>query len=213
MTTWIALDVSPSMAFGTERRLKADVAEGVALVFGRLGVRRAGSVGVAAFGAGEARVLPPRGSKPGMVALRRMLAEGVAPDGRSDPDALADALSRIGRLARQPGLVVVLSDFRDQHAWERPLGALRMRHSVLAVEVVDPREAELPSVGHLALIDPETGARMEIDTSSRRVRRRFAELERERRETIARELRRLRVDHVELSTAEEWLPALGRRLR
>jgi uncharacterized protein (DUF58 family) len=213
LTTWIALDVSPSMAFGTARRLKADVAEGVALVFGRLGVRRAGSVGLVAFGAGEARVLPPRGSKPGMVALRRTLAEGVAPDGRHDPDALADALRRVGRLASQPGLAVVLSDFREQHAWERPLGALRMRHSVLAIEVVDPREAELPAVGHLALIDPETGARMEVDTSSRRVRKRFAQLERERRERVARELRRLRVDHVELSTDEEWLPALGRRLR
>src|SRR5256884_7215569 len=52
LTTWIVLDVSPSMAFGTARRLKADVAEGVALVFGRLGVRRAGSVGLVAFGAG-----------------------------------------------------------------------------------------------------------------------------------------------------------------
>ena len=52
LTTWIALDVSPSMAFGSARRLKADVAEGVALVFGRLGMRRAGSVGAVAFGAG-----------------------------------------------------------------------------------------------------------------------------------------------------------------
>src|SRR5262249_44389464 len=50
LTTWIVLDVSPSMAFGTALRLKADVAEGVALVFGRLGVRRAGSVGLVAFG-------------------------------------------------------------------------------------------------------------------------------------------------------------------
>jgi uncharacterized protein (DUF58 family) len=213
LTTWIVLDVSPSMAFGTARRLKADVAEGVALVFGRLGVRRTGSVGLVAFGAGDPRVLPPRGSKPGMVALRRMLAEGVAPDGRHDPAALADALRRVARLARQPGLVVVLSDFRDQHAWERPLGSLRTRHSVLAVEITDPREAELPAVGHLALIDPETGARVEVDTSSRRVRERFAQLERERRGTLARELRRLRIDHVALSTDEDWLPALGRHLR
>ena len=71
------------------------------------------------------------------------------------------------RLARQPGLVVVISDFREQHGWERPLGSLRVRHSVLAVEIVDPREAELPAVGHLALVDPETGARIEVDTSRR----------------------------------------------
>jgi uncharacterized protein (DUF58 family) len=88
-----------------------------------------------------------------------------------------------------------------------------MRHSVIAVEISDPREQELPSVGHLAMIDPESGERIEIDTSSERVRRRFAELERERRAAVARELRRLRVDHVSLSTAEDWLVALGRQVR
>ncbi len=213
LSTWLVLDVSPSMAFGTAERLKADVAEGVALVFGRLGVRRAGSVGLVAFGAEHPRVLPARGSKPGIVALRRMLGEGVAPDGEHDPEGMAGALRRVARLARQPGLVVVISDFREQHGWERPLGSLRVRHSVLAVEIVDPRELELPSVGHLALIDPESGARVEVDTSRRHVRERFAELERERREGVARELRRLRIDQVTLSTADDWLLTLGRHLR
>jgi uncharacterized protein (DUF58 family) len=213
LTTWIVLDVSPSMAFGTARRLKADVAEGVALVFGRLGVRRTGSIGAVAFGAAAPVVLPPRGSKPGLLALRRLLAEGVAPDGQHDADGLAGALRRVARLARQPGLVVVISDFRDQDGWERPLGSLRVRHSVLAVEIVDPREAELPAVGHLTLVDPETGAHIQVDTSRRRLRRRFAELERKRRERLARELRRLRTDHVPLSTDEDWLLALGRHLR
>jgi uncharacterized protein (DUF58 family) len=213
LTTWIVLDVSPSMAFGTARRLKADVAEGAALVFGRLGVRRAGSVGLVAFGGAAPRVLPPRGSKPGMVALRRTLAEGIARDGQHDPDGLAGALRRLARLTSLPGLVVVVSDFRDQRGWERPLGSLRVRHAVLGIETVDPREAELPAVGHLALVDPETGARVEVDTSNRRVRNRFAELERERRGLLARELRRLRIDHVTLSTDEDWLPALGRHLR
>ncbi len=213
LTTWIVLDVSPSMAFGTARRLKADVAEGAALVFGRLGVRRAGSVGMVSFGADEPHVLSPRGSKPGIVALRRTLAAGVAPDGQHSHTGLADALRRVGRLARQPGLVAVISDFREQHNWERPLGSLRVRHSVVALEIVDPRETELPAAGHLALVDPETGARLEVDTSNRRLRQRFAELERERRDTIARELRRLRVHHVMLSTDSDWLLELGRRLR
>jgi uncharacterized protein (DUF58 family) len=147
------------------------------------------------------------------VALGRTLAEGVAPDGVHDADGLRGALRRVARLGRLPGLVVVVSDFRDQHAWERPLGALRIRHSVLAVEVADPREAEIPAVGHLALVDPETGARIRVDTSSRRVRARFAELERERRERVARELRRLRIAHVALSTDMDWLRTLGRYLQ
>ena len=84
---------------------------------------------------------------------------------------------------------------------------------MLAIEIGDPREAEVPAVGRLALVDPETGARVEVDTSLARVRERFAALERERRESVARELRRLRVDHVTLITEDDWLVALGRRLR
>jgi uncharacterized protein (DUF58 family) len=214
LTTWVALDVSPSMAFGTARRLKADVAEGVALVLGRLALRRAGRLGVLAFGAGEIpRLLPPRAAKAGLVALRRALAEGVAADGRSDPRALADALGRLGRVAQQPGLVVVVSDFRDQDGWARALGALRARHTVLAIEIHDPREAAMPPVGRIAVIDPETGRRHAIDTSRAAVRDRFAALERERRDELAAELRRLHIDHVALSTDEDWLLALGRRLR
>ena len=216
LTTWIVLDLSPSMAFGTARRLKADVAEGVALVFGRLGLRRAGSVGVVAFGVGPDawRILPPRGSKPGMIALRRLLAEGVAQDreGEASAHELAGALGRVNRLATRPGLVVVISDFRDQQDWESPLGALRLRHATVAVEVADPREGELPAAGRLALVDPETGELIQVNSSGARLRERFAALERERRERIAAELRRLGIRHVRLSTDQDWLVELGRRI-
>lgn len=213
LSTWIVLDVSASMAFGTALRLKADVAEGVAQVFARLGVRRTGSVGMIAFGAGAPLVVAPRGAKAALVAVSSALEAGVAPDGREeDHKSFADALARVGRLARQPGLVVLVSDFRGQRAWERPLGSLRVRHSILAVEVLDPGEVELPALGHLALIDPETGARLRVNSSSRRLRERFAALERERRELVGAELRRLRIRHVALSTGEDWLRALGRSL-
>lgn len=213
LTTWIAIDVSPSMAFGSARRLKADVAEGAATVLGRLAVRRAGSVGVVLFGGGTVHVQPPRGARAGLVALRRALALGVGPDGAGDGGSLADALVRLGRLSRLPGLIAVISDFRGQRDWERPLGALRARHSVLAIEVADPREDAIPDVGRLAVVDPETGDLVEVDTSSARLRGRFAALERERRERLAAELRRLRADHLRLRTDQDWLLELGRALR
>jgi uncharacterized protein (DUF58 family) len=213
LTTWLAVDVSPSMAFGTADRLKSDVAEGAALVLSRLAVRRAGRVALLTFGAGTPVLHPPRASKPGVVAVRRGLGEGVGRDGRSNPRALADALRRVGRVASsQAGLVVVISDFRDQHEWTRPLGALRARHSVLAVEVRDPRETMLPAVGRLAVVDPETGEHIEVDTSRRAIRDRFFAIEAEGRAQVTRELRRLRVEHVVLSTAGDWLRQLGRRL-
>jgi uncharacterized protein (DUF58 family) len=214
LTTWIVHDISPSMAFGTATRLKSDVAEGAAVVIGRLAVRRAGSVALLTFGSGRPRLLPPRASKPGIVAIERTLAEGVAADGSPDPSGLENALVRTGKVATQPGLVVVISDFRDlAEGWSRALGALGARHSVMAIEVRDPREGSLPAVGRLALIDPETGERLEVDTSRRAVRERFASIEAGRRAAVARELRRLRVEHVVLSTDEDWLRQLGRKLQ
>jgi uncharacterized protein (DUF58 family) len=213
LTTWIVLDVSPSMAFGSALRLKSDVAEGAATVLGRLAVRRAGAVGLVRFGAGAPHVQPPRGSRPGLVALRRTLAEGAAPDGTADPRGLADALTRLGTLARLPGLVAIVSDFRDQRDWTRPLGALRARHAVMALEILDPRDEQLPNVGRLRVVDPETGELMEVDTAHAQLRERFAELERDRRTMLARDLRRLHVDRLTLRTDHDWLAELGRALR
>jgi uncharacterized protein (DUF58 family) len=213
LTTWLVIDVSASMAFGTADRLKSDVAEGVAQVIGRLAVRRAGRIALLTFGSGRMRLIPPRGSRPALIGVRRALAEGVAVDGQSEPHALAHAVGRVGRIAVQPGFVVVVSDFRGYHDWATHMGALRMRHSVLAVEVRDPRETSLPAVGRLALIDPETGQRVEVDSNQRALRERFAAAERRDREQVAQELRRLRVDHAVLSTDGDWLFELGRTLR
>ncbi len=208
--TWIVLDVSPSMAFGTALRLKADVAEGAALVLGRLAVRRAGSLGLVTFGSGAVHLQSPRSQ--GLHVLRRVLAEGIACDGQRDPDGLAHALRQVGTASRAPGLVAVISDFRDQEDWTGPLRALRARHAVLAVEVCDPRELELPAVGRLIVVDPETGETVEVDTTPR-VRKRFAELEGERQAALAKVLRRARVEHAVLSTEGDWLLELGRSLR
>ena len=233
LTTWVVVDVSASMAFGTSGRLKSDVAEGVALVVGRLAVRRAGRVALLTCGAPAERLIPPRGGRPALIALRRGL-EGVAPDGEQQGDALAGALRRVALLARGPGLVVVISDFREGNTawgtdrpgaaaetrasgarpgWARAIAALSARHDVLAVEVVDPREAALPDVGHITLIDPETGARMEADTSSAELRRRFEAAELARRDDLKAHLRRARARHVELNTGADWLRDLGRTLR
>ena len=84
---------------------------------------------------------------------------------------------------------------------------------MLAVEIRDPREAELPAVGRLAWSTPRRASALEVDTSRRALRERFAALEGERRGAVARELRRLRVEHVALSTEGDWLLELGRRLR
>lgn len=212
LTTWMVLDLSASMAFGTADRLKSDVAEGAALVLGRIATRRGGRLGVVTCGGEHDRRLPPRGGRTGYVALTRVLEEGLGPDGSGQDDVLTTALGRTGRLASRTGLVCVISDFRGPRTWRRAITSLGHRHSILAVEVRDPREGSLPDVGHLSLIDPETGRHLRVDSSDRRLRERYEASERSQREQVAEDLRRAGARHVVLRTDRPWLRDLGREL-
>ena len=211
LTTWLVLDLSASMAFGTADRLKSDVAEGVAHVVGRAATRHGGRLAVLTAG-GPERILPPRGGPNARIGLRRLLDEGVAVDGAADR-GLRPVLHKVGRLARQPGLVVVVSDFRGALDWCKPLRAVGARHRLLAVEIRDPREEQLEPAGRLALVDPESGRLIEVDTSRRGLRERFAAAAAEERAGVARELRAAGAHHIVLSTGGDWLKALGRALK
>ncbi len=209
LTTWIVVDASASMAFGTQDRLKSDVADGVARVVTRMALRRAGRVGMLAFGGADQVLVAPRGGKRAMIGIRRALEAGNAPDGFGDPHALERSLRRLGRLASRAGLIVVVSDFRGYVDWERPLRALAQRHEVVCVEVSDPRERELPDAGTTVLVDPESGRQLTVDLSSRKLRERFAVAERARALQVAAEIRRAGARHVSLSSGGDWLRGLG----
>ena len=211
LTTWLAVDVSSSMAFGTADRLKSDVAEGVVDVVGNLAVRRGGKVGLLTYGAPVSRLLPPRGGRGARIGLRQALGEGVAPDGTAG-EPLERTVLRLGRLARLTSLMVLISDFAGPPTWARQVAALAARHTVLAVEVRDPRETALPAVGRLVMVDPESGARIDVDTRSRRLREDYASAAAEEREAVALAFRRAGVEHVVLSTEGSWARELGRRL-
>ena len=212
MTCWIVLDVSPSMAFGTGARLKSDVAAGVATVLGRLAVRRGGRAGLVLCGGEFESVLAPRSGRRASAGIERAVRAGVVPDRDGDPDSLARALARVRRLARAPGLVAVVSDFRSE-GWEPSLRALGQRHSLVAVDIRDPREEALPAVGTLRLVDPESGVEVEANTRDERLRRRYAEREQERRGSLRDALRAAAAEHLVLATDSPWLEELGRRLR
>lgn len=212
LVTWLALDASPSMAFGTAERRKADVALGVALAVGHAASVRGNRVGVLAFGGETERLLPPRQGRVGLVGLLLALRDAHEP-GATSGEGLAPSLRRLASAARQRALVVIVSDLRGPRDWRRPLLDLAGRHEVLAVEIRDPREQELPSVGMLDLVDPETGRQVRVDTGDERLRARFAEAARAEREEVARELSRAGAAHLVLSTEGDWLRGLATVLR
>ena len=212
LVTWLVLDTSVSMQFGTAERRKADVAEGVAVAIGHLSTRRGNRLGVVTFGGEESRAIPPRQGRVGLVGLLAALRTEPPPDGPGST-TLPSALRRTGALAKQRSLVVVVSDFRGDREWRRPLLELAGHHDVVAVEVRDQREQELTNVGLLYLVDPETGRQLRVDTRSRRLRERFAVAAGAERAEVARSLSSAGVRHVVLTTSGDWLRPLVTFLR
>ncbi len=208
LVTWLVLDASASMAFGTGERRKADVAEGVAVAVGYAATRRGNRLGTIAFGS-EPLVERPRQGRRALLDTLHLLRE-LPPAGTA---TLRDALELADRVTRQRALLVVVSDFRGPADWRAPLLRLAGRHAVLAVEVRDPREQQLADVGELRLVDPETGRQLRVDTGDRRLRERFAAVAADERRALVSSLASVGVRHLALSTEGDWLRPLTAFLR
>ncbi len=209
LVTWLVMDRTASMRFGTADRRKDDVALGVGLAIGHAASRRGNRIGLVAFGGGPAVPQPPRQGRAGLVGLMAGLGEG----GSGVGETLDDALAAVGAVAKQRALVTVVSDFRGSQTWRKPLLDLAGRHEVLAVEIVDPREGTLEDVGEIWFTDPETGRQLCVDTGNARLRERFAEAAYRERREILDALRNAGVAHVVLSTKGDWLRSLAQYMR
>ena len=212
LTAWLVLDVSPSMTFGTADRRKADVAEGVAVAIGHLATQRGNRLGIVTFGGSRDRRVPPAAGRAGLLGLLLTSRVEAVEEGTGATSPI-DALRIANAAAPRGGLVVVVSDFRGPSNWRSDLAAVAARHHVIAVEIGDPRETDLPDVGELTLVDAETGREVRVDTSSRRLRERFATAAVQDRARLAADFRRLGIDHIVLSTSGGWLRSLAGQLR
>jgi uncharacterized protein (DUF58 family) len=204
LESWIVVDGTASLDFGTAGCEKRDLALAAAAAFAFLTVRNGNRVAASLFGPEGATVIPPRGGREAaLVLLHRLAQRDRAKDGAAA--TLADALRRVRLTARRRGLVVLITDLLDESPWERELRALAHRHEVVVVEVRDPRESALPAVGLLMLVDPETGERLEVQTSNPALRDRFAAAAAEQIRQRTRLVRTTGAAHLVLSTDRDWL--------
>jgi uncharacterized protein (DUF58 family) len=204
LETWAVVDLSASLDFGTALCQKRDLAIAGLAAVGHLTVHGGNRLG-AVVTTGERIDRYP--AMPGRQAAQRLLRDVVATPraagGRRGD--LAAALETLRRPHRRRGLVVVISDFLGDSDWERPLRGLSARHELLAIEVLDPRELELPDVGLLTVVDPESGQTLEVPTGSAEFRARFAAGAAEQRAQVATALRRVGAGHLQLRTDRDWL--------
>lgn len=218
LDTWLVLDTTPSLDFGTAGWEKRDLALAAAASFGLLGARPGNRTAAVSFDGHDLRIVPPRAGRDAVMALLRRLDRSDVPSHASDADhrgesaviGLADALRRTRGVATRRGRVVVISDLMDRGPWLDELRMLAVRHDVVVAEVSDPREDELAPVGLLTLVDPETGHRFEVQTDDAELRARFASAAAERRDAVARGVRTSGARHLCLSTDRDWLLDLVR---
>ena len=212
LEAWMLIDRSARLDFGTANCEKRDLvlaaAAGVGLLTGRGGNR----VGALLLRGADITTLPPRHGRTHLLGILDRVITSPREDG-TGPSDLGGALKRIGAVAPRRGLVVVISDFLgDPAAWSTALGTVSLRHSVLCIEVVDPRELELPPVGMLQFVDPATGGTREVNTDDARTRARYAEAAAAQRGEIAAAIRSGGADHLVLRTDGDWLLDLARHV-
>jgi uncharacterized protein (DUF58 family) len=220
LTTWVLVDGTASMDFGTADHEKRDLAVSAVAAVGFLTAGHGNRLGGYVVGADALRRYPARSGRVHLLGMLRALIDLPRQPAGPAP-GLQDAIQSMARLATRRGLVVVVSDFLDGHsldghstpdpAWEQPLRRLAARHQVLAVEVLDPRELELPDVGLLTLVDPETGRRREVATT-RKVRERYAAAAADQRRDTAAAIRRTGAAHLRLRTDRDWVLDLVRHV-
>ncbi len=205
----VLVDLSASLSFGTADRTKRDLAVAAAAAVGFVTSRQGNRFGLLAIGDGRTREVPARGGRSHLLGALRVLQQ---PGDQSDaaPLTLAAGLNRLGATFPRRGLAVVISDLLEPPGWDLGLRRLGVRHDVLVVEIVDPRELELPAVGLLSLRDTESGRVRQVQTNDPRLRQRYRDAAAAQRASHAAMVRASGADHLVLRTDRDWLLDLVR---
>ncbi|GEP42636.1 DUF58 domain-containing protein [Brevifollis gellanilyticus] len=206
LTVMLVVDVSGSGDYGSGEDSKRERAAEVAAVFAFSAVQNQDKVGLILVSDQIEHYLPAqKGSSHALRCLRDIL--NLTPKSRRTnlTPALDLAMERIPHRA----LVLVVSDFLTQdQAWEHSLRSVAAKHDVVAAQITDPHEWELPKAGRVCLQDPETGEQYVVNTSNPAVRRLYAERVGERQESLSRTLRKYGVEKLHVRLDEDYVPAL-----
>ncbi|PRX92310.1 DUF58 domain-containing protein [Allonocardiopsis opalescens] len=218
--TWALIDLTPSMDFGTAHTTKRELALTTLTAFAHLTSRLGNRFGAHVLHHRHLTRHPAAGNRQSLLVLLNRIATTPPPPAPTGtpPTELPTAINALTRAHHRRGLRIVISDFLDStphpdpttpRAWERPLRQLATRHQTIAVEILDPRELDLPDIGTLTLHDPETGQTRDIHLTAR-LRRRYAAAAHAQRAATHTALRRCGVPHLQLRTDRDPLTDIAR---
>jgi uncharacterized protein (DUF58 family) len=214
LTIFLLVDISASGNFGSGSMSKRDLAAELASVLAFSAIRNSDKVGLLLYTDQIERYLPPKKGRRHVLRVVRDILYHT-------PEAIGTdtvkALDVANRLLHRRAVVFLISDFENSKnaaaarvELRRAMRRTNRRHDLIAVQVEDPRERELPDVGIVALEDAESGEVIEVDTASAAVRRRFRELSLARGLQLVNDFRSEGIDTLQLRTDAPYMPALQR---
>lgn len=216
LTVILSIDCSQSTAFGSVRRSKHELASEVGAILTLAAGRNNDRVGLQLYGAqhlADDSSFHLRASK-GKTHARRIFRELIDAEPGLKPFRLSQALQELGRTHRRRAVLFILSDFLDGlHApgepdWAKPLRMLSQKHEVVAMQLTDPFEFDLPKAGLLEFYDPQNQKRFMVDSNSKRIRQRYHDQALAEQAIIDAAMSKARIDRVELSTARNAIDDL-----
>ncbi|HEY0792054.1 MAG TPA: DUF58 domain-containing protein, partial [Chthoniobacterales bacterium] len=204
LTVMVMVDLSASGGFGSRQASKREVAAEVASLIAFCAIRNNDKVGLLLFTDRVELFVPPR---KGRTHTLRLIREVLFFKPAGHRTNLAEALTFLNRVVARKAVVFLLSDFHAEH-YEQGLAIAARRHDLIAVPMEDPGDADLPSVGVISAVDPETGHSFLINSSDRRVRDAFREATERHRRERDQLFRRYNIDAVPLRTDQDYFPLL-----
>ncbi len=204
LTVMLLVDLSGSEDFGSATLVKREIVAEVAALLAFSAIVNNDKVGYIAFSDQVEKFIPPKkGRRHVLRVIREILYSRAVKRGTS----IKTALEYLGQVLAKRSVVFLISDFWDQ-GYEQILRVAQKRHDVIAIQILDPREREIPNVGFIELSDPETGEQMLIDTVDRGYRQQIAK----RVQTMIGERERffqsIRMDAIQLQTDKPYLEPL-----
>ncbi len=209
LTVLLVVDGSASKSFGTHAKLKSEVAAEIAGMLAYAASHAGDKVGVLIFDGKVGKIIPP---KKGRSHILRIIRDLLTFESRNPGTDLKGALESASRMLKHSGVVFILSDFFAE-GFEISLKRLARKHDVVAMQIRDEREGDIPQIGQMILVDPESGQERFVDTDSYAFKKWFKEFSLEDETDLETALKGGRVERLKIRTKEDYAQAVVRFFR
>ncbi len=209
LTAMLLVDVSGSRDFGTVTQTKRNLITEIAATLAFSAIQNKDKIGVIFFSDKIEKFIPPQKGKKHILYIIRELLDFHPESSRTD---VSKVLQYFTNAIKRRCTAFLISDFIDGE-FERAMMIANRKHDVVALQVYDPRETEMPDIGLVKLKDAETGERLWVDTSDRRLRMAYHNWWGENQISLQQALAKCNVDYVSISTDEDYVKSLMRLFR